>query len=192
MSLLTELYFGTAAKSATDVRVGSAMSAAGPLCLQAGRPAVELSLLKRLGVTSLQPFLDPLGRIAKRPGSDALTPFVLWGMPISYIIDREVDCQAILRGRLNGPPNRGEPFSITMSRDDPLNSMEFKTSAPLRGVRAYAFDADGTLFDFAAAARQCSDVLGDESRQLAHRDFIERLPENARCGRQSRQAGHAA
>jgi 2-haloacid dehalogenase len=33
--------------------------------------------------------------------------------------------------------------------------------APLRDVEAFVFDAYGTLFDFAAAARSCRDVLGD-------------------------------
>jgi 2-haloacid dehalogenase len=32
---------------------------------------------------------------------------------------------------------------------------------PLTGVKACVFDAYGTLFDFAAAARRCRDVLGD-------------------------------
>lgn len=32
---------------------------------------------------------------------------------------------------------------------------------PLRGVQGCVFDAYGTLFDFAAAARNCRDVLGD-------------------------------
>jgi len=41
---------------------------------------------------------------------------------------------------------------------DPL---EPKNTVPLRGVRACVFDAYGTLFDFAAATRQCRDVLGD-------------------------------
>ena len=35
------------------------------------------------------------------------------------------------------------------------------TNGPLSGVRACVFDAYGTLFDFAAAARGCRDVLGD-------------------------------
>ena len=47
---------------------------------------------------------------------------------------------------------------------DPLNS--FNTSAPLRGVRACVFDAYGTLFDFASAAKQCRDVLGDDIDRL--------------------------
>jgi len=40
------------------------------------------------------------------------------------------------------------------------------TSLPLSGVRACVFDAYGTLFDFAAAARGCGDVLGDRIDQL--------------------------
>ena len=34
-------------------------------------------------------------------------------------------------------------------------------NSPLTGIRACVFDAYGTLFDFAAAARGCRDVLGD-------------------------------
>jgi 2-haloacid dehalogenase len=33
---------------------------------------------------------------------------------------------------------------------------------PLRGVQGCVFDAYGTLFDFAAAARNCRDALGDD------------------------------
>jgi 2-haloacid dehalogenase len=40
------------------------------------------------------------------------------------------------------------------------------TNRPLSGVRACVFDAYGTLFDFAAAARGCRDVLGDRIDQL--------------------------
>jgi 2-haloacid dehalogenase len=38
--------------------------------------------------------------------------------------------------------------------------------APLTGVRACVFDAYGTLFDFASAARSCRDVLGDQVDRL--------------------------
>ena len=37
---------------------------------------------------------------------------------------------------------------------------------PLRGVHGCVFDAYGTLFDFAAAARNCRDVLGDDIDRL--------------------------
>ena len=37
---------------------------------------------------------------------------------------------------------------------------------PLSGVKACVFDAYGTLFDFATAARGCRDVLGDQTDRL--------------------------
>jgi 2-haloacid dehalogenase len=37
---------------------------------------------------------------------------------------------------------------------------------PLSGVKACVFDAYGTLFDFASAARGCRDVLGDQTDRL--------------------------
>jgi 2-haloacid dehalogenase len=37
---------------------------------------------------------------------------------------------------------------------------------PLSGIRACVFDAYGTLFDFAAAAKGCRDVLGDDVDRL--------------------------
>src|SRR5467141_5353301 len=39
--------------------------------------------------------------------------------------------------------------------------------AAIRGIRACVFDAYGTLFDLAAAARSCGDVLGDKSSALS-------------------------
>ncbi len=39
--------------------------------------------------------------------------------------------------------------------------------APLTGIRACVFDAYGTLFDVAAAAARCSDVLGERVAPLA-------------------------
>jgi 2-haloacid dehalogenase len=40
------------------------------------------------------------------------------------------------------------------------------TNVPLAGIKACVFDAYGTLFDFAAAARGCRDVLGAEADKL--------------------------
>src|SRR5260370_36126624 len=40
------------------------------------------------------------------------------------------------------------------------------TKDPLDGVKACVFDAYGTLFDFAAAARRCRDVLGEATDKL--------------------------
>ena len=39
-------------------------------------------------------------------------------------------------------------------------------SKPIEGIKACVFDAYGTLFDFAAAARKCSDILGDDIDRL--------------------------
>jgi 2-haloacid dehalogenase len=40
------------------------------------------------------------------------------------------------------------------------------TNAPLAGIKACVFDAYGTLFDFAAAARGCRDDLGADADKL--------------------------
>jgi 2-haloacid dehalogenase len=40
------------------------------------------------------------------------------------------------------------------------------SAGPLTGVKACVFDAYGTLFDFASAARSCRDVLGDNIDRL--------------------------
>ena len=40
------------------------------------------------------------------------------------------------------------------------------TASPLAGIKACLFDAYGTLFDFAAAARGCRDVLGADADRL--------------------------
>jgi 2-haloacid dehalogenase len=40
------------------------------------------------------------------------------------------------------------------------------TQAPLIGIKACVFDAYGTLFDFASAAKGCADVLGDKAERL--------------------------
>src|SRR6266581_9111591 len=40
------------------------------------------------------------------------------------------------------------------------------TPAALSGIKACVFDAYGTLFDFASAAKRCRDVLGDDVDRL--------------------------
>ena len=41
-----------------------------------------------------------------------------------------------------------------------------KTNTPLNGIRACVFDAYGTVFDFASAARRCRDIVGDDIDHL--------------------------
>lgn len=44
--------------------------------------------LDRIGVKRLRPFLDPERRIGVH-SAEAGSPFVLYGTPISYVIDRQ-------------------------------------------------------------------------------------------------------
>jgi 2-haloacid dehalogenase len=62
----------------------------------------------------------------------------------------------------------GGPFAMTMTvpTADPPDRTGPEDAAPLRGVRACVFDAYGTLFDFASAARRCRDALGDDIDRL--------------------------
>jgi len=50
--------------------------------------SVVKPFLDRLGVRKLTPYLDPGGQLTQAQGSDAGPLFRLYGMPISYIIDR--------------------------------------------------------------------------------------------------------
>ena len=76
---------------------------------QAERPAVE-AFLKRLNITRLRPFLDPLGRIAKHVGAEAPTPFVLWGMPITYIIDPQGRVAGYITGEVEWMSDSARAF----------------------------------------------------------------------------------
>ncbi|WP_162180430.1 TlpA disulfide reductase family protein [Methylocapsa aurea] len=53
-----------------------------------GSRAVQ-PFLERLNIKRLRPYLDPRGQIAKGIGDNGPAPFVLYGLPISYIIDRD-------------------------------------------------------------------------------------------------------
>ena len=60
---------------------------------KAGSAVVE-PFVKRLKIERLRPYLDPKGQIAKGAGEDGPAPFVLYGLPVTYIIAR--------RGRIAG------------------------------------------------------------------------------------------
>lgn len=60
---------------------------------KAGSAMVE-PFVKRLKIERLRPYLDAGGQIAKGAGDEGPAPFVLYGLPITYIIDR--------RGRIAG------------------------------------------------------------------------------------------
>ncbi len=48
-------------------------------------PPCLSAFLERAGVRSLRPFLDPKGSIGVRSAEQGASPFVLYGMPISYL-----------------------------------------------------------------------------------------------------------
>lgn len=54
---------------------------------QAGK-AIVAPFLDRIGVRRLRPFLDPEGRVGVHSTEEG-SPFVLYGMPITYVIDRQ-------------------------------------------------------------------------------------------------------
>jgi thiol-disulfide isomerase/thioredoxin len=76
---------------------------------QDGRQAV-VPFLKRLNIARLRPYLDPQGRIAKQARSDAPTPFVLWGMPISYMIDRKGRLAGYITGEVDWASDQARDF----------------------------------------------------------------------------------
>jgi 2-haloacid dehalogenase len=51
---------------------------------------------------------------------------------------------------------------MTTTENTTESATESTTGPALPGIEACVFDAYGTLFDFAAAARRCRDVLGDD------------------------------
>ncbi|WP_281806086.1 TlpA disulfide reductase family protein, partial [Methylocystis echinoides] len=63
----------------------------------AGKATIE-GFLNRLGVKNLQIFLDPAGRIAERANRETGAPLPLYGMPITYVIDRN----GMVRGYITG------------------------------------------------------------------------------------------
>lgn len=76
---------------------------------QARRQVVD-TFLRQLRITDLRPFLDPEGRIAKKTGSDAPTPFILWGMPISYMIDRWGRLAGYITGEVDWMSDQAQAF----------------------------------------------------------------------------------
>ncbi|PPD42242.1 MAG: thiol:disulfide interchange protein [Methylocystis sp.] len=57
--------------------------------------------LNRLGVKHLHVFLDPGGRIAERANRETGAPFPLYGMPITYVIDRSGTVVGYITGEVD-------------------------------------------------------------------------------------------
>jgi thiol-disulfide isomerase/thioredoxin len=50
-------------------------------------PSTAIGFLNRLGLSSFKTFVDPAGELARAPTSSGMTPFPLYGMPMSYVVD---------------------------------------------------------------------------------------------------------
>lgn len=70
------------------------------------KPAVAV-FLKSVGVTRLQTFVDPEGRITKHVDEDASSPFVLYGMPMSYVVDRRGRVVGYITGEVDWTSDEG-------------------------------------------------------------------------------------
>jgi thiol-disulfide isomerase/thioredoxin len=71
-------------------------------------PAQARRFLAALGLQRLASFEDSAGTVASGPGSERLTPFRLYGMPIAYLVDRESRLVGYLAGEADwaSPPGR--------------------------------------------------------------------------------------
>lgn len=65
-----------------------------------GRAPVE-RFLHELKVTKLKPFVDPEGRLAQPVGASAAAPFVLWGLPISFVVNRSSAAVGYITGEVD-------------------------------------------------------------------------------------------
>lgn len=69
--------------------------------------SVVIAFLERAGVRSLRPFLDPKGNIGVINAEQSASPFVLYGMPISYVIDREGRPVGYITGEVDWTSDEG-------------------------------------------------------------------------------------
>lgn len=53
-----------------------------------GGHAAVRSFLKQINIKKLQMYLDPDAQIAKSAGNEGPAPFILYGLPVTYIVDR--------------------------------------------------------------------------------------------------------
>ena len=73
-----------------------------------GRKAAE-AFLRELNVSKLKAFADPEGLLAQHPGGTTGAPFILWGLPISFLVDRS----ATPLGYITGDVDWTAPETLT-------------------------------------------------------------------------------
>ncbi len=65
-------------------------------------PSADVSaFLKRLDIRTLRTYHDPQGHIARGANEGVDAPFILYGMPVSYIIDRQGRVAGYVTGELD-------------------------------------------------------------------------------------------
>jgi thiol-disulfide isomerase/thioredoxin len=74
-----------------------------------GKPVVE-KFLKSVHVERLRPYLDASGQIIGRADQTASTPFLLYGMPISYLLDRHGRVAGYITGEVDWTSDEGLSF----------------------------------------------------------------------------------
>lgn len=74
--------------------------------------AIAAAYLRRLGLESFASFVDADGEAASGPRSRAATPFPLYGMPMSYVID----ASGRSAGYLTGEADWGTPEALALLR----------------------------------------------------------------------------
>jgi peroxiredoxin len=63
--------------------------------------------LDRIGVKRLHVFLDPEGRVGVRSPEEGVSPFVLYGLPITYVIDRQGRAAGYIAGDVDWASQEG-------------------------------------------------------------------------------------
>lgn len=76
---------------------------------KAGKPTIE-RFLDGLNVKHLRIYLDPTGRIAEHANQETGAPFPLYGMPITYVIDRKGSVVGYITGEVNWLSAEGIAF----------------------------------------------------------------------------------
>lgn len=74
--------------------------------------ATAAAYLRRLGLAGLSSFIDAEGQVASGPKSRMATPFPLYGMPMSYVID----ARGRSVGYLTGEADWGTPQALDLLR----------------------------------------------------------------------------
>lgn len=75
-------------------------------------PQAAATFTERLGLRGFTSFIDNRGEVATGPNSTTVTPFALYGLPMSYVID----AQGRSAGYLTGEADWGTPEALALLR----------------------------------------------------------------------------